>query len=165
MNKDISDLDTKLSRLQLRRKQIVNELEAIEQQISQTIDKKKKAATPPEPKVVDTRNIPKDKSATAIDHTGHFIAKGDRVRVLTEGMYKGEVVTVIEVNDNKASIRRANDNTRPSWRLSHNLLKIETVKNKHIRKYTSDNNRDSGTTNNRGDGHPRRKANTKHGDY
>ena len=124
MNKDIDKLSNQLSKLQIRRVEIVIELESVEKQILKIFEDKSKTTT---------RLPVKDETGTrtpaAIERTGRFIVKGDYVRVLTSEAYKGETVVAIEVNDNKVSIKRpSDDKSRPSWRLSHNLLKISKSK-------------------------------------
>ena len=61
-----------------------------------------------------------------IDRNGKFISKGDVVKPLTSGRYKGQRVKVIEIDDNKISLKPIdNEGALPSWRLAHNVLKIE----------------------------------------
>lgn len=129
MDKEVSyenDITKRLSKLQIRRRSAIAELENIENEINSVLKRQKE----------DTRKVHAPRSAKlnaisteqspAIDRTGKFISPGDIVRVLTPGIYKGEVVRVIEVRHNKVSFEGTQeDKVIPSWRLSHNLLKLE----------------------------------------
>ena len=64
------------------------------------------------------------------ENLSKLIFEGDKARALTHGMYKGKIASVIQIVHNKVSFKRPRDKkSRPSWRLSHNLLKLNKENN------------------------------------
>jgi len=112
MKNEIADLSDRLKRLQLRRSKAIAELQGIENEISSII-------------VAQQSGLDRQKM-TAVDRVGQFIYKGDRVKVLTSGIHKGEEVIVIDIANSKVSVKpNLNSKDRASWRLLHNLLRIK----------------------------------------
>ena len=98
MKKEIDSLSDRLAELQIQRSAIIAELEDVEQQIATIIEDKQSS------EVKNTPKTQRDDNATAmIDRNGKFISKGDVVKPLTSGRYKGQRVKVIEIDDNKIS--------------------------------------------------------------
>ena len=123
MKNEINDLSEKLTKLQLRRREVIEDLQRVEKEITTVLTKQQENERNDSPRNFERR------TPSAIDRSGQFIHEGDRVRVLTSGMYKGLEATVISIVDNKVSFKPDGSNkNRPSWRLSHNLLRIDRSK-------------------------------------
>ena len=117
MKNEINNLSERLKNLQLQRREVIKELQRIDEEILTTLTEREQTARNNSPRHTDHQ------IQSAINSSGKFIHEGDKVIVLTSGMYKGQEVSVISIVDNKVSFKPDSSNkNRPSWRLSHNLL-------------------------------------------
>ena len=114
-NDDVDNLLNELSKLPLEWSDLITKLAEVEKKIAKSFDRKDVA--------VKATVVTKEQQPTAVDRVENYIFEGDSVRVLSQGMYKGETTTVIQIVDNK---KRKDSRSRPSWRLPHNLLKLNT---------------------------------------
>ena len=100
----------------------MQELDIIETEITNALDKKKKKK-----KKKGIKQPAKDKiNCEQVQDKVINCHRPQRPLHHKGNMYKGEDVKVIEVNDNKVPIKRPGDHKSILlWQLSHSLLKIE----------------------------------------
>lgn len=87
MNKDVDDLSARLNRLQLRRCNIISELESVENEIAVVIEEEKKKTETEKRKRRSTPTATTTNQSPAVDRVGEFVSEGDAVKVLTPGQF------------------------------------------------------------------------------
>jgi len=108
MNEDLTELSSRLSKLQVRKTRVVHELQLIKR----------------EEELVNTL-IKECSGPTGTDSQGDKILRGDKVTTLTRGLYYERIarVTLVEP-DNKVIIEYLGSKI-VTWRKGHNLLKLQ----------------------------------------
>ena len=108
MNEDLTELSSRLSKLQIRKTRVVHELQLIrrEEELVKTL-------------------IKESSGPTGTDSQGDKIRSGDKVTTLTRGLYYERIARVTLVKpDNQITIEYL-ESKKVTWRKGHNLLKLQ----------------------------------------
>ena len=125
MDSELQETTKQLKNLLLRRSKVSSKLASIDSEIASTINERNQRPNRPSTNTKEV-DYKKDKKKSQVkDSRGVVLVVGDKIEIVTRGLYYDRKAEIIAINykDNSVTIRYL-QSKKQTWRKAHNVTKL-----------------------------------------